>query len=108
MGHEWYIKRPTNRNPTPITPSYIYFLDNRFHPLATSQKVCDAWQKQSEAQDRWHFARRWSTPGSSLASARRNWQSDSDITSHSWPVSKVESAGLTSLSSSHCPVPLDL
>ena len=32
-------------NQTPITPSYIYFLDNRFHPLATSQKVCDAWRK---------------------------------------------------------------
>ena len=32
-------------NQTPITLSNIYFLDNRFHPLATSQKVCDAWRK---------------------------------------------------------------
>ena len=47
MGSLGSIRLAARENQTPITPSNIYFLDNRFHPLATSQKVCDAWQRQS-------------------------------------------------------------
>ncbi len=99
---------PPLGNQTPITPSNIYFLDNRFHPLATSQKVCDAWRKQSEAKVRRLCARRWSTPGKRQDSARKIWQSNSGITNRLWPVLKAESAELTSLSSSNCRVPSDL
>jgi len=98
MGNLGSIRLAAHGNQTPITPSNIYFLDNRLHPLATSQKVCDAWRKQSEAKGRRLCARRWSTPGLSLASARKNWRSNSDITSPSWHVLKVGSAGLTLLS----------
>jgi len=108
MGNLGSIRLAAHGNQTPITPSNIYFLDNRFHRLATSQKVCDAWQRQSEARDRWHSAKRWSTRGSKRDSARKNWRSNSDITSRSWLESKAANAGLTSLSSSLCPVPLDL
>jgi len=74
MGDLGSIRLAAHGNQTPITPSYIYFLDNRFHPLATLQKVCDAWQRQSEARDRWHSAKRWSTPESRQALDRLNWR----------------------------------
>src|SRR6056297_542492 len=106
MGNLGSIRLATHGNQTPITPSYIYFLDNRFHPLATSQKVCDAWRKQSEAKDGRLCAKGWSTPGIKQDSARKNWRLNSGITSHSWPVSKVASDGSTLPSSSHYPGPL--
>lgn len=39
MGSLGSIRLAARENQTPITPSNIYFLDNGFHPLATSQKV---------------------------------------------------------------------
>ena len=90
---------------TAITSSNSYFLDNRFHPLATSQKVCDAWQRQSEARDRWHSARRWSTPASRRASVRRTWPSGSTAINLSWRALKVASAGSTSSNWSSSPAP---
>ena len=105
MGDWVCIRIAPDGNETPITPSNIYFLDNGFHPLATSQKVCDAWLERSEAKDRRLFARRWSTPGSSLALVRKNWPPSSNITSRSWPVSRVANVGLMSLNSLFCPEP---
>src|SRR6056297_2972806 len=98
MGSLGSIRLAARGNQTPITPSNIYFLDNRFHPLATSQKVCDAWQRQSEARDRWHFARHWSTPASRRASVRRTWRSSSSAINPSWRALKAASAGSTSSS----------
>jgi len=98
MGNLGSIRLAAHGNQTPITPSYIYFLDNRFHPLATSQKVCDAWQKQSEARDRWHSAKHWSTPASRRASVRRTWRSSSSAINPSWRALKAASAGSTSSS----------
>jgi len=95
MGHEGCIRLAPHENRTPITPSYIYFLDNRFHPLATSQKVCDAWQIQSEAMGRWHSARRWSTRVKAQAWARTIWRTGSDATNPLLPVLKAVSAGST-------------
>lgn len=95
MGNLGSIRLAAHGNQTPITPSYIYFLDNRFHPLATSQKVCDAWQRQSEAKGKWHSARRWSTRASKRASARKTWRIGSDATNPLLPVLKAVSAGST-------------
>ena len=85
-------------NQTLTTSTNIYFLDNRSHPLATSQKVCDAWPEQSEAKDRKHSVKHWSTPGIEQDRARRIWQSNSCITSPSWSVLKAKSAESTSWS----------
>lgn len=93
---------------TLITLSNIHFLDNRFHPLATSRKVCDAWREQSEAKGKWHSARRWSTPGSRLGLARKTWQTGSDATSPLLPALKAVSAGSMSSSWSFWPAPLVL
>ena len=95
MGNLGSIRLAAHGNQTPITPSYTYFLDNRFHPLATSQKVCDAWQRQSEAKGKWHSARRWSTRASKRASARKTWRIGSDATNPLLPVLKAVSAGST-------------
>ena len=95
MGNLGSIRLAAHGNQTPITPSYIYFLDNRFHPLATSQKVCDAWQRQSEAKGKWHSVRRWSTPVSKRALVRKTWQTGSDATSPLLPALRAASAGST-------------
>ena len=108
MGYSESIRLAAHGNSTPITSSNIYFLDNRFHPLATSQKVCDAWQKQSEAKDKWLSAKRWSTLGSERASARKTWRPYSDITNRSWLGSKAANVGSTSSNSSLCRAPLAL
>lgn len=105
MGNLGSIRLAAHGNQTPITSSYIYFLDNRFHPLATSQKVCDAWQRQSEAQDRWHSAKHWSTPASRRDSVRRTWRSSSSAINPSWRALKAASAGSTSSNWSSSPAP---
>ena len=105
MGNLGSIRLAAHGNQTPITPSNIYFLDNRFHPLATSQKVCDAWQRQSEARDRWHSAKRWSTPESRQALDRLNWRLSSDATNPSLPALKAASAESTSSNWSSSPAP---
>ena len=92
-------------NPTPITPSLIYLLDNGFPPLATSQKVCGAWREQSEARDRWHFARLSSRPASRRVSGKRSWRRSSGATNPSWRGLKVASAGSTSSNWSSSPAP---
>ena len=98
MGHEGCIRLAPHENRTPITSPNIHFLDNRFHPLATSQKVCDAWQIQSEAKGRWHSARRWSTRVRTRAWARTTWRTGSSAINPSWRASKAASAGSTSSS----------
>jgi len=108
MGSLGSIRLAAHGNQTPITPSNIYFLDNRFHPLATSQKVCDAWQRQSEAQDRWHSAKHWSTPASRRASVRRTWRSSSSAINPSLPALKAVNAGSTSSNWSFWRAPLAL
>ena len=96
MGSLGSIRLAARGNQTPITPSNIYFLDNRFHPLATSQKVCDAWQKQSEAKGRWHSARRWSTRAKAQAWARTTWRTGSSAINLSWRALRAANAGSTS------------
>ena len=89
MGNLRSIRLAAHGNQTPITPSYIYFLDNRFHPLATSQKVCDAWQRQSEAMARWRSSERWLKHVSKRVLVSRSWRRGSDATSHLSPVLKA-------------------
>lgn len=96
MGSLGSIRLAARENQTPITPSNIYFLDNKFHPLATSQKVCDAWQKQSEAKGRWHSARRWSTRAKEQAWARTTWRTGSSAINLSWRALRAANAGSTS------------
>jgi len=105
MGNLGSIRLAAHGNQTPITPLYIYFLDNRFLPLATSQKVCDAWQIQSEAKDRWHSARRWSTRVKTRASVRKTWRTGSSAINPSLRESKAANAGLTSSSLSYWRAP---
>ena len=105
MGNLGSIRLAAHGNQTPITLSIIHFLDNRFHPLATSQKVCDAWQRQSEAQDRWHSAKHWSTPASRRDSVRKTWRSSSSAINPSWRALKAASAGSTSSNWSSSPAP---
>ena len=90
-------------NQTPITPSNIYFLDNGFHPLATSQKVCDAWREQSGAKDKRLCAVRWLTHGSERVSASKNWPPNSNGTSRSLRVLKAASDASTSWNSRFWP-----
>ena len=108
MGCEGSIRLATHGNPTPITPSLIYFLDNRFPPLATSQKVCGAWREQSEARDRLPSAKLWSRPGSRRASVKRTWRRNSGAINPSWRVLKVASAVSTLSNWSSSPAPLAL
>lgn len=108
MG-QWVCTRLASRiHQASKISSNIYFLDNRFYPLAMSQKVCDPWRKQSEAKLSRLCVRRWSKLGTSLALAKKNWPLNSGITNRSWPVLKAESVALTSLSLSFCPAPLDV
>ncbi|AUQ56358.1 hypothetical protein PhaeoP18_03563 (plasmid) [Phaeobacter piscinae] len=91
MGH-WECTRLASRgNQTPITPSNIYFLDNGFHPLATSQKVCDAWRKQSEQMASWRSSVRWLMHVRMRVSASSSWRRSSNATSRLWHVSKAAS-----------------
>jgi len=108
MGNLGSIRLAAHGNQTPITPSYIYFLDNRFHPLATSRKVCDAWREQLEAKGRWHSVGRWLMLGSRQVLARPNWRPSSDVTNPSLPALKAVSAGSTSSSWSSWLAPLAL
>ena len=108
MVHPVCIRLVPHGNSTPITPSNIHFLDNRFHPLATSRKVCGAWREQSEVKGKWHSARRWSTPGSRQALARLNWRRSSDATNPLLPALKAVSAGSTLSSWSSWRAPLAL
>lgn len=71
----------------------IHFLDNGFRSLATSQKVCDAWQKLFEVKGRLRSVRHWLTRASNLASPKKNWRQSFGTTSHLWRASKVVSAG---------------
>ena len=98
MGRVGSTRLATHENTMSTTSVSIHFLDNRFHPLATSQKVCDAWQRQSEAQDRWHSAKHWSTPASRRDSVRKTWRSSSSAINPSWRALKAASAGSTSSS----------
>lgn len=91
MGHWACTRRAPLGNQTPITPSNIYFLDNRFHPLATSQKVCDAWRKQSEQMASWRSSVRWLMHVRMRVSASSSWRRSSNATSHLWRVSKAAS-----------------
>lgn len=84
-----------------IVARSIYFLDNGFHPLATSQEVCGAWQKQSEVRDRSHCVRLWSTLASRQGLARLHWRRSSDVISLLSRVSRAANAGLMSLSWSY-------
>jgi hypothetical protein len=108
MGCEGSIRLAPHGNPTPITPSIIYFLDNRFPPLATSQKVCGAWREQSEARDRLPSVRPSSRPASRRASDKRTWRRSSGATNPSLRGLKVASAGSTSSNWSSLPAPLAL
>ena len=98
MGNLGSIRLAAHGNQTPITPSNIYFLDNRFHPLATSQKVCDAWQRQSEQMASWRSSVRWLKHVKMRVSASSSWRRSSNATSHLWHVSKVASVVSTSWS----------
>ena len=91
MGHWACTRLAALGNQTPITPSNIYFLDNRFHPLATSQKVCDAWRKQSEQMASWRSSVRWLKHVKMRVSASSSWRRSSNATSHLSHVSKVAS-----------------
>ena len=95
MGDWVCIRLARLGNQTPITPSNIYFLDNRFHPLATSQKVCDAWRKQSEQMASWRSSVRWLMHARTLVSASNSWRRSSFAPSHLWHVSKAASAEST-------------
>lgn len=103
MGGEGSIRLAPHGNPTPITPSLIYFLDNRFPPLATSQKVCGAWREQSEARDRLPSARLLSRPASRQVSVRKSWRQSSSAINPSWRALKAASAGSTSSNWSSSP-----
>src|SRR6056297_4074000 len=98
MGNLGTIRLAAHGNQTPITPSNIYFLDNGFHPLATSQKVCDAWQRQSEQMASWRSSVRWLMHVRMRVSASNNWRRSSNATSHLWRVSKAASVVSTSWS----------
>ncbi|QFT48873.1 hypothetical protein FIU97_19955 (plasmid) [Roseivivax sp. THAF40] len=105
MGNLGSIRLVAHGNQTPITHSDIHFLDNRFHPLATSQKVCDAWRKQSEAKGKRPCARRWSTLDPTRDWGKTNWPIGSTVISLWWPASKVASAGSMSSNWSSLPAP---
>ena len=95
MGSFGSIRLAAHGNQTPITPSNIYFLDNRFHPLATSQKVCDAWRKQSEQMASWRSSVRWSTRVKAQAWARTIWRTGSSAINLSWRALRAANAGST-------------
>ena len=98
MGDWVCIRLAAHGNQTPVTPSNIYFLDNRFHPLATSQKVCDAWQRQSEQMASWRSSVRWLMHVRMRVSASSSWRRSSNATSRLWHVSKAASVVSTSWS----------
>lgn len=102
MGHRACIRLAALGNQTPITPSNIYFLDNRFHPLATSQKVCDACRKQSGVPGIWPFVGLWSRPEIERVWGRKTWRTGSNAINLSWRALKVASDGSTLSSSSYC------
>ena len=93
----------TQRKPDADNTLKYLLLDNRFHLLATSQKVCDACRKQSGVPGIWPFVSLWSRPEIERVWGRKTWRTGSTVISLSWRALKAASDGSTLSSLSYCP-----